>query len=72
MDPAEDDDIKLIRASASLLTDLKSLLRRILWKRSDIGLPVVHRNLRRRDLDTAIAKVQALLAYLRVFTHIYA
>jgi len=58
MDPAEDDDIKLIRASTSLLTDLKSLLRRILWKKSkDNNLPVVHRSIRGRDLDGAIAKV---------------
>lgn len=59
MEPGDEDDIKLLRASAGLLADLKNLLGRILWKSSkDTGLPIVHRLVRERDLDRAIAKVK--------------
>jgi len=70
MDPVEDDDVKLIRASTSLLTDLKSLLGRTLWKKpKDNKLPEVHRSFRRRDLDGAIAKVRGILVSLHSVAH---
>lgn len=54
----EEDDLKLLRASVGLLTDLQYLLHRILWKTSkDTGTSVVHRLVRERDLDRAISKV---------------
>jgi hypothetical protein len=33
MDSTEDDDLKLQRASASLLSDLEKLLPKLLWKK---------------------------------------
>ncbi|KAF2103374.1 hypothetical protein NA57DRAFT_63931 [Rhizodiscina lignyota] len=60
MDTTEDDDIRLQKASASLITDLISVLDTILWRRrahvSDKRR--VHRLVRRRDLEKAIALIE--------------
>ena len=54
----EEDDLKLLRASVGLLTDLQVLLNRLLWKTSeDTGTRLVHRLVREKDLDRAISKV---------------
>jgi hypothetical protein len=58
MEAMEEDDLKLLRASVGLLTDLQVLLSRILWKTSkNTGTTVVHRLVREKDLDHAISKV---------------
>ena len=58
MEAMEEDDLKLLRASASLLKNLQVLLSRMLWKTSkDTGATVVHRLVREKDLDRAISKV---------------
>jgi hypothetical protein len=58
MEATEEDDLKLLRASVGLLTDLQVFLGRILWKTSkDTGTTLVHRLVREKDLDRAISKV---------------
>lgn len=59
MERADEDDLKLLRASTGLQTDLKVLLKRILWKTSkDTNQIIVHRLVRTRDLDRTIARVR--------------
>lgn len=50
-----DDELKLMRASAGLLSDLQVALSRLLWKRGDKGR--VHHLVRSRDLDHVIQLV---------------
>ena len=53
MENAEDDeDLRLVKASASLLADLEDALPKILWKPSKSGIDrKVHTQVKRRDLD---------------------
>lgn len=59
MDAPEDDDILLQKASATLIADLISLLDIILWKPPNKAERKrhVHRVVRRRDLEKAVALV---------------
>lgn len=50
-----DDELKLMRASAGLLSDLQAALSTLLWKRRDRGR--VHHLVRARDLDHVIQLV---------------
>ena len=56
----EDEDVKLARASAGLLADLESCLRKILWKpsRSQAAHGRVHSRVRQKDLDYVINLVR--------------
>ncbi|OCL03190.1 hypothetical protein AOQ84DRAFT_392453 [Glonium stellatum] len=60
MNTTDDEDIKLQRASASLLSDLQALLDRVLWKskvdKSEYGQ--IHRRVREGDLDRVISLVE--------------
>lgn len=56
----DDDDLRLIRASASLLEDLEISLPRILWKPGHRSR--VHQLVRLRDLDYIIQLVQLTLS----------
>ncbi|KAF2188171.1 hypothetical protein K469DRAFT_703633, partial [Zopfia rhizophila CBS 207.26] len=59
MNTPEDDDIKLQRASASLLSDFGKLLAKILRKRNrDSSHAKVHRRVRETDLHRAFALIQ--------------
>lgn len=60
MDTTEDEDIKLQRASASLLSDLQALLDRVLWmlKVENSGYGQIHRRVREADLDRIISLVE--------------
>jgi len=49
-----DDDLKLMRASAGLLSDLHVAIQKLLWKRGDKR---VHHLVRLRDLDHVIQLV---------------
>lgn len=56
MNAAEDDDLKLLRASASLLADLEKLLPRILRKRKHDSIEV-HQRVREVDMHRVFASV---------------
>lgn len=57
--PDEDDDLKLVKASAGLLSDLESALPKLLWKPSKDGSHGrVHTQTWRRDLDYVIRLVR--------------
>lgn len=58
----DDEDLKLIRASASLLDDLVRSLPRLLWKSEAHGS--VHQLIRQRDLDYVIQLVRKKLSPL--------
>lgn len=54
MESAEDDeDLKLVQASAGLLDDLEASLPKLLWKHSKTGNGHgrVHTHIKRRDLE---------------------
>jgi hypothetical protein len=58
MDPVDDADIKLVKASSELIVDIHSLLKRILWKRvGEDERGKVHRVAKERDLTRLISKV---------------
>jgi hypothetical protein len=52
-----DDDLRLMRASAGLLSDLQIALSKLLWKREAKG---VHQLVRTRDLDHVVQLVYLL------------
>jgi hypothetical protein len=57
-DPAEDEDVKLVRASSELIADIHALLTRILWKkRARDERRKVHRVAKERDLARLLSKV---------------
>lgn len=60
MNTTEDEDVKLRRASASLLSDLQALLDRVLWKLKveNSGYGQIHRRVREADLDRIISLVE--------------
>ena len=61
MESADDDeDLKLIKASAALLTDLEDALPKLLWKRAGRGQDYgrVHSQVRQQDLDHVIKLVR--------------
>jgi tubulin-specific chaperone D len=52
MNAADDDDLKLQRASATLLSDLERQLPKLLWKREhQNGLAAVHTGVRETDIS---------------------
>ena len=55
----DDDDVKLMQASAALLSDLESALPKILWRPSTSGSDRirVHTRVRQRDLEHVIKLV---------------
>jgi hypothetical protein len=58
METVDDADIKLVKASSELISDIHSLLKRILWKKvGDNGRVNVHRVAREKDLGRLISKV---------------
>ena len=58
MEPVDDADIKLVKSSSELISDIHSLLKRILWKRvGDDGRVKVHRVAREKDLGRLFSKV---------------
>lgn len=51
----DDDDLRLVKASATLLADLEDALPKILWKPAKSGNGrKVHTRVKRRDLDHVI------------------
>lgn len=66
MDAIDDEDIRLQRASAGLLSDLHSSLGKILWKSTPVsaGRRQVHGLVRQRDLDRLLSFVQPLFQCL--------
>lgn len=58
-EPEDDEDLSLVRASATLLEDLESSLPKILWKPAGPTLRTkrVHQYVKARDLDKIIALV---------------
>ncbi|OCK83592.1 hypothetical protein K432DRAFT_440727 [Lepidopterella palustris CBS 459.81] len=59
MNAADDEDIKLQRASTSLLSDLQALLNKALWKKPDSsGRILIHRRVREKDLDRIFTLVE--------------
>jgi len=61
MEDAEDEDIRLQRASAASISYLRTLIPNLLWKpsRRDNRQRQVHRKARERDLDRIIKLVHA-------------
>lgn len=61
----DDDDLKLVQASAGLLSDLESALPKLLWKPTKSGNTRgrVHSQVKRRDLDYIIRLVN--LSFLK-------
>ena len=60
MEGADDeDDVKLVKASATLLSDLEDALPKLLWKRKrkDGDVIRVHTQVKQRDLDYVIRLV---------------
>lgn len=59
----DDEDLKLVKASAGLLSDLETALPKLLWKRvkTDNENRRVHSQVKQRDLDYVIRLV--LLSY---------
>lgn len=63
MENAEDeDDLKLVKASAGLLSDLESALPKLLWRPSSSATShgPVHTQVRKRDLDYVIKLVRQI------------
>ncbi|KAK3709468.1 hypothetical protein LTR37_010841 [Vermiconidia calcicola] len=61
METTEDeDDLKLVQASAGLLSDLEAALPKLLWRPSTTGSGrgEVHRQVKRRDLDYVIRLIE--------------
>jgi hypothetical protein len=58
--PDDEDDLKLAKQSAGLLSDLEAALPRVLWKASKNSgnVPRVHTQVKRRDLDYVIRLVR--------------
>ncbi|KAK8212148.1 tubulin folding cofactor D C terminal-domain-containing protein [Phyllosticta capitalensis] len=58
MDPIDDEDIKLQRASAGLLSDLQSSLGTLLWKTDQTGNRRVHRAVRQLELNRITSLIE--------------
>lgn len=60
--PEDEEDVKLVKASAGLLADLEATLPRLLWKRrkSENAARRVHTQVKQRDLDYVIRLVSML------------
>ena len=58
-DDDDDTDLKLVRASLGLLSDLESSLPKVLWNRSKAGsdLGRVHTRVKQQDLDYIVKLV---------------
>jgi hypothetical protein len=58
--PDDEDDLKLVKASAGLLNDLEASLPKLLWKRSKTGTGhgPVHKWVKHRDLEYVIRLVR--------------
>ena len=56
----DEDDLKLVKASAGLLSDLETALPKLLWKPSNTGSGHrrVHSQVKRRDLEYVIKLVR--------------
>ena len=56
----DDDDLKLVKASAGLLSDLESALPRLLWRPAKNGnhRGCVHTQIKQRDLDYVLKLVR--------------
>ena len=60
MDSVEDEDVRLQRASAGLLSTLRTSLDKVLWKTSkNTGQRQLHRGVRQNDLNRLISLVGA-------------
>lgn len=57
---ADDDDLKLVKASAGLLSDLESALPRILWRPSDAAnqRSRVHTRVKQQDIDYVVRLIE--------------
>jgi hypothetical protein len=61
MNAAEDDDVKLLRASASLLSDLERLLLSLLRRKSSASeVGAVHHHVKEADLHQIIGLVSSV------------
>ena len=60
-DDDEDTDLKLVRASAGLLSDLESALPKVLWRRAESGSSHgrVHARVKQQDLDYIVKLVRS-------------
>jgi len=60
--PEDDADLKLIQASAGLLSDLELALPKLLWRPSKTGVNHgrVHTQVKRKDLDYVIKLVRSI------------
>lgn len=58
-DTGEDDDLAVLKASASLLSDLEASLPRVLYKTPKLGTSrgAIHCRVRQRDLDHLVKLV---------------
>ena len=58
--PEDEDELKLAKQSAGLLSDLEAALPKLFWKASKISsnVPRVHTQVKRRDLDYVIRLVR--------------
>lgn len=68
MDAVDDEDIRLQRASAGLLSDLRSSLEKILWKPTpgSQGQRRVHRLVRQQDLYRLLSFVGEYVVLMRL------
>lgn len=59
-EPDDEDDLKLVRASAGLLSDLENALPKLLWKRpkTNTRRGPVHKQVQRRDLQFVVNLVR--------------
>jgi hypothetical protein len=57
-DDADESDLKLVRASASLIADLQDALPKLLWRQAHSGRGRVHTRVKNRDLQYVIALVR--------------
>jgi hypothetical protein len=64
----DDDDLKLVRASASLLADLETSLPKLLWKSSKTGNShgAVHSRIKQKDLTYILNLVRPSHERLRI------
>lgn len=55
----DDEDLKLVKASAGLLADLEQNIPKLFWKRTKSGQnrKRVHTCVKKRDLDTVVGLV---------------
>ena len=60
--PDDDADLKLVKASATLLSDLEDALPKLLWRPSKnaTGKGRVHTQVKRKDLDNVLKLVRSM------------